>query len=143
MRRHLPIAVAAAVAVTFAVPAAAHAEPLHRQTMQLDCAGLGTVEIIAAASAHDSWGAAQITGEGHLVPVSFEHRVYDDTAGVTLFDGTVTHSPAHSRQDQITCSSSQQARLGDVVPSDFVWPDGVAPNDTVTISFIAAAVLLP
>ncbi|MDA8435567.1 MAG: hypothetical protein M0Z98_06235 [Actinomycetales bacterium] len=147
MRRHRTIAVvvaATAVAVTSAVPTVARAaEPLHRQTMQLDCAGLGTVEIVAPASPHDSWGVAQLIGGGHLVPVSFEHRVYDDTAGVTLFDGTVTHSPAHSRQATITCSSSQQAELGEVVPPDFVWPDGVAPSDTVTISFIATAVPEP
>lgn len=143
MRRHRRITVAAAVtavAVTSAVTTPAHAEPLHRQTMQLDCAGLGAVEIVAAPSAHDSWGAAQIIGGGHLVPVSFRHLVYDDTAQVTLVDGTVTHAPAHSRQDTITCSSSQRARLGDVAPPDFVAPDGVAPSDAVTISFIATAV---
>jgi hypothetical protein len=144
MRRHRTIAVAvAALAATSAVPTAAFAAPLHRQTMQLNCAGLGTVEIVAPASAHDSWSVAQITGGGHLVPVSFEHKVYDDTARVTLFDGTITHSPAHSRQDTTTCSSTQQAVLGDVAPPDVVWPDGIEPTDNVTISFIAAAVLEP
>ena len=143
MRRHHRITVAAAVtaiAVTSAVTTSADAETPHRQTMQLDCGGLGTVEIVAAAGAHDNWAAAQIIGGGHLVPVSFEHKVYDDTAGVTLVDGTVTHSPAHGRQDAITCSSSQQAQRGDIAPPDFVAPDGVGPDDTVTISFIATAV---
>jgi hypothetical protein len=147
MRRHRTVAVVAAavaaVAAGSAVPPPAFAAPPGRQTMPLSCDGLGEVEIVVPATTHDSWSAAQLTGGGHLLPVSFEHRVYDDTARVTLFDGTVAHSPAHRRQDTITCSSSQQAVLGDVAPPDVVWPDGVEPSDTVTISLIATVVPEP
>lgn len=144
--RHRTLASAAAVGaalLTLAVPTASLAAPLPRQTMELTCDGLGTVEIVTSPAAHDSWSAAQLTSGGHLVPVAFRHLVYDDTAKVTLFDGTVTHAPAHSQQGVISCATSQQTVLGAIAPADFVAPEGVALTDAVTVSFIATVVPQP
>jgi hypothetical protein len=141
--RILASAAVSAALVAAVVPTAALAAPLPRQTMRLTCDGLGPVEILTSPAAHDSWSAAQLTSGGHLVPVAFRHLVYDDTAGVTLFDGTVTHAPAHSQQDVIRCTATQQTALGAIVSPDFLAPDGVALTDQVTVSFIATVVPQP
>jgi hypothetical protein len=143
--RHRVLASAAVstALVAAVVPTAALAAPLPRQTMQLTCDGLGPVEIRTSPAPHDSWSAAQLTSGGHLVPVAFRHLVYDDTAGVTLFDGTVTHALAHNQQDVIRCTATQQTVLGAIAPPDFVAPDGVALIDQVTVSFIATVVPQP
>ena len=141
--RLLASAAVSAALVTAAVPTTALAAPLPQHTMQLNCDGRGTVEILTSPAAHDSWSAAQLTSGGHLVPVEFRHLVYDDTAEVTLFDGTVTHAPAHNQQDVIRCTATQQTVLGAIAPSDFVPPDGVALTDQVSVSFIATVVPQP
>ncbi len=101
-RTRAAAAAAAVATITLALPGAAFASadtPAGRQTMQLDCAGLGTVTIVTPpASAHDNWSAAQIVGGDHFVPVSFTYLVYDDTAGVVLGDETVSHPAAHRQQ---------------------------------------------
>jgi hypothetical protein len=144
--RHRTLTSAAVVGtalITLAVPTAALAAPLPRHTMELTCDGLGPVEIVTSPAAHDTWSAAQLTSGGHLVPVAFRHLVYDDTAKVTLFDGTVTHAPAHDQQNVISCTATQQTVLDAIAPPDFVSPEGVALTDEVTVSFIATVVPQP
>ncbi len=111
-----------------------------RQTVQMNCTGLGTMTLIVAPTDQDNWGAAQLLSGGHLVPVGFRHLVHDDTAGITLFDGTVSHGAAHANQDTVTCSTVETGVLGQIAPPGFTPPPGVSLTDLVTISFIATAV---
>jgi hypothetical protein len=140
-------AAAAIAALTLALPGTASAAgdaPAARGTMQFDCAGLGAVTIVTPpAAAHENWSAAQIATGGHLVPVAFAYVVYDDTAGVTLDDETVTHAAAHTHQPTTSCVFSQTAVLGDIAPPDIPVPQGVAPSDTVTSSVIVTAIIKP
>lgn len=146
-RTHAAAVVAAVATITLAVPGAAFASgdtPGGRQTMQLDCAGLGTVTVITPPGvAHDNWSAAQLITGGHFVPVAFTYRVYDDTAGLTLGDETVTKPAAHSQQPTTTCVASQTALLADLAPPDAPLPTGTAATDTVTLSFIAIVIAKP
>ena len=139
--------VAAVATITLAVPGAAFASgdaPAGRQTMQLDCAGLGTVTIVTPpVAAHDNWSAAQIVTGGHFVPVAFTYLVYDNTASLTLGDETVTHPAAHRQQPTTTCVATQTALLGDLAPPDAPLPTGVAATDTITVSFIATVIAKP
>jgi hypothetical protein len=143
---------AAAAAVAFAtavlaIPGVAFADdgaPTGRQTMQFECGELGTVTIVTPpASAHDNWSAAPIVGGGHLIPVAFTYLVHDDTVGITLSDETVAHPAAHTQQSTTTCTTSQTAILGDVMPTGATLPEGVALDDTVTMSFIVTAIAKP
>lgn len=137
-----------AAAVVGAVPCAAHAStvPARRQTQQLDCSGLGSVTIVNPPDAtEDTWSAAQIVGDGHLVPVSFTYRVEDVTLGVVLDEDTVTHAPAHHRQDTVTYTSESTATLADLlpVPPGVELPAAAQPTDEIAFVFEATAVPLP
>lgn len=147
LRHRLAAGATLAAAAVCAAPAAALAAgpvPPSRQTRTFDCAGLGSVTIVTPpASVGDSWSAAQVVGDGHLVPVAFRYLAVDTTAGIVLGDETVSHGMAHQHQAATTCSSSTQATLSDLMPADAPLPDGTEPSDDVTLSFIVTAVALP
>jgi hypothetical protein len=146
-RTRAAAAAAAVATITLALPGAAFASadtPTGRQTMQLACAGFGTVTIVTPpASAHDNWSAAQIVAGRHFVPVSFDYLVYDDTAGVVLGDETVSYPAAHRQQSTATCVATQTALLSELTPPDGPLPSGVAATDTVTLSFTATVIVKP
>ena len=135
----------AAAGLALAVPATAHAAgrvPAGRSTMTVDCVGLGSVTIITSpAAVGDSWSAAQVVGDGHLVPVSFRYYVYDETAGLVLGDDTVGHGPAHGQQATTTCDATRTALLGELAPPDGALPVGVSPTDEVSLTFEVVAVV--
>lgn len=136
------LAVATTVAAVVAVPAGAQASG-HRGTEQLDCSGLGTVTITTPPeNVGDSWSAAQIVGDGHLVPVSFTYLAEDTTLGVVLNQFTESHGPAHQQQDTITCSTTLLVTLADLLPAPpgVELPPGVQPTDTVALTFLATVV---
>lgn len=115
-----------------------------RGIQTFDCAGLGNVTIVTPpAAVGDSWSAAQIVGGGHFVPVAFRYVATDATAGIVLGDDTVTHGSAHRQQTATTCTSRRQAQVSDLVAPGAPLPDGVAPYDQVTLSFIVTAILQP
>ncbi len=131
---------AAAVAVcAFAVPAQAQSA---RQTQILDCEGLGTVAITAPQTPHDNWSAAQLTGGGNLVPVSFTYRVTDLTLGVVLDEETVEHGSAHAHQSTIACEQTSTGTLAELLPAPpgVQLPPDAAPTDAIELAFIATAV---
>jgi hypothetical protein len=146
-RTHAAAIVATATTISLAMPATAYAGDgmaAGRQTMQLDCAGVGTVTIeTTPAVVQDSWSAAQLVGGGHFVPVAFRYVAYDETAGLALDDETVTHPAAHNKQATTTCSTSRTAQLGDIVPADAPLPSDVKATDTVRLSFIATVITRP
>ena len=139
--RLLASAAVSAALVTAAVPTTALAAPLPQHTMQSNCDGRGTVEILTSPAADDSWERGRSPVAAHLVPVEFRHLVYDDTAEVTLFDGTVTHAPARQPAGRHPLHRHPQTVLGAIAPSDFVPPDGVALTDQVW--FISTVVPKP
>lgn len=146
-RTHAAVIVATATTIGLTMPATAFAGErmtAGRQTMQLDCAGAGTVTIETTPTVvQDSWSAAQIVGGGHFVPVAFAYVIYDDTADLTLDDEAITHPQAHDQQATTTCATSQTAQLDQLVPADAPLPSGVAATDTVTLSFLATVIVKP
>lgn len=143
LRHRLAVAATIAAAVCAAPTAALAAGPVPpmRQTQTFDCAGLGSVTIVTPpATVGDSWSAAQVVGDGHLIPIAFRYLAVDTTAGIVLGDDTVSHGTAHQHQAATTCTSSTQATLSDLMPPDAPLPAGVAPSDQVTLSFIVTAV---
>lgn len=144
LRHRLAAGLTIAAAAIGAAPTAALAAgpvPPSRQTQTFDCGALGAVTIITPPpSAGDSWSAAQVVGDGHLIPVAFRYLAVDTTAGIVLGDETVSHGAAHGQQATTTCSTSEQATLGDLVPPGAPLPEGVAASDLVTLSFIVTAI---
>ena len=146
-RSLLSVVAAAACAVPLlgAAPALASGGPTpSRGTMELQCADAGTVMIVTPpASASDNWSAAQIVGGGHLVPVSFTYREYDETADVLLGADTVTHPRAHGQQATTTCEADRTGELSGLLPPGTPPPPGTESTDTVLLSFLATAVVQP
>jgi hypothetical protein len=145
MHRHIRLAGTTALAgALFLIATPAHAAgpaAPGKTTMQLDF-DVTTVTVVTPAR-QDNWASAQILDGGHLIAVSFDYAVYDDTAAILLGDEPVTHHRAHSQQQTITCSTSQDAVLGDLAPPDIPLPDGVALTDTVTMTFTALVITQP
>jgi hypothetical protein len=145
-RRHrLAACLTIAAAAVGAAPSAALAAgpvPPSRHTETFECGALGSITIVTPpSSAGDSWSAAQVVGDGHLIPVAFRYLAVDTTAGIVLGDETVSHGTAHRQQATTTCTSSTQARLCDLMPPDAPLPGGTQPSDLVTLSFIVTAVV--
>jgi hypothetical protein len=145
MKTTLLAAAALAAPLVLISATVAQAAPVHgRTTMDVTCAG--QVLTVTTAGGHDgnNWGAAQVSGDGHLVLAGLEYSVYDDTAGVSLDDEVLSHGKAHEQQSTVTCVvASQQAVLGEVVDPAFVYPARTAPTDLVTMSVHAVVVAVP
>jgi hypothetical protein len=138
-------AVCTAAALVVGGGSAAVAAPSQgRTTMDVTCDGQVVTVTTPSGNDGDNWGAVQVSGGGHFLPVSLEYAVYDDTAAMFLDDEVLSHGGAHAHQRTISCVvATEQAVLGDVVPPGFGYPAGVAPTDTVTMSLRAVVVPRP
>jgi hypothetical protein len=145
MKTSLLAAAALTAPLVLITATGAQAAPSHgRTTMDVTCAGEVLTVTGPPGNDGNNWGAVQVSGGGHLVLVALRYSVIDDTAGIALDDETLSHGAAHAQQRQVTCEVvSQQAVLGEVVDSTFVYPAGTAPTDLVTMSVHAVVVPLP
>jgi len=113
-----------------------------QQPQTLTCGGgLGDIQITAgpANGAQQSWGAAQIVGGGHLIPLAFDFSAYDVTAGISLFDETPLKGGGHANAagPVTTCSQSFQGKLGDFLDPGQAPPPGTSVTDDVITTFTA------
>jgi hypothetical protein len=145
MKKTLAAATAAMIPLAFASASRAVASPGYgRTTMEVTCAGQVLTVTTAGGNDGNNWGAAQVTGDGHLVLASLEYRVEDETAGVTLDDEVLSNGRAHDQQQTITCEvASRTATLGEVAPDGFVYPEQTASTDTVVMSLQVTVVPRP
>jgi hypothetical protein len=118
MKKTLVAATAAMIPIALATAASAAASPGDgRTTMEVTCAGQVLTVTTAGGNDGDNWGAAQVSGDGHLVLAALEYRVDDETAGVTLDDEILANGKAHEQQQTIVCEvATERAVLGDVAP---------------------------
>ena len=117
--------------------------------MTFDCDGQPIVIRVHESHADQSWGVGFVVdgGSGHLIPTSFTMSAWDSTAGDYLFapDGTAKGGGnANHNQDQISCSQSFTATLGDLIaeqgPPPFPLPGWAQPTDEVVTTFTVTAV---
>jgi len=107
---------------------------------------LGDVQILVgpANGADQSFGAARIVGDGHLIPVSFRFSAVDVNTGATLFDsGLVSKGNGNGNHNQPTifCSSTETGTLADFLEPGDPVPPGASLTDTVTFTIEANAIL--
>ena len=144
MKRVLATLVALSAAALLAAGAGS-AAPQQPQT--LSCDGLGDIQITAgpANGADQSWGAAQIVGGGHLIPLSFEFSAYDVTKQAVIFDAMPVKggSHAHASGPVTTCSSSQEGTLQDLLDPGEAPPPGTSLTDQVIATFTATVGVKP
>jgi hypothetical protein len=125
--------IAAVVAISAAAMiAAASGGASPRQPLTINCRGLGDIQVLTAPAygAEQSWGAAQVVGDGHLIPVQFQFSLLDVTTQQMLFADLVTKSGAHGgglNKQTISCGFVQTGTLGDFVPPDELGT--LNPND--------------
>ena len=120
------------------------AAPPEPQT--LTCEGLGELQILVgpANGADQSFGAARVVGDGHLIPVSFRFSAVDVTANMPLFDsGLIEKGKGNGNHDQptIACMETETGTLADFLePGDEV-PPGASLTDEVTFTILANAIV--
>jgi hypothetical protein len=145
MKKSLVAAIAALIPLALATaPSAVAAPGQGRTTTDITCDGQPLTVTTAGGNDGNNWGSAQVDGGGHLVLASLEYRVEDDTAGITLDDEVLSNGRAHGQQQTIVCEvATDSAPLGDVAPPGFVYPEGTASTDTVTMSLHVTVVPRP
>lgn len=81
----------------------------------------------------------------HLTPLSFTFSVYDVTATTQLVSQQALKGRGNAGDNQatITCTASQDAVLGEVLPPGQSLPPGRSLNDTVKLTFSVVAVKKP
>jgi hypothetical protein len=143
MRRRIVLALAMSAIATatsvFAASAAASGPAAPgKETIEVECAGLGSVTVSAPRSEH-SKGVGQVVGQqGHGKPVSVTFTLTDVTTGTVLFSHQehLGGEKAHSQQATTQCS----AILAEVPAEVFFegapeLPPGVEPTDLIRASF--------
>ena len=144
MKRGLIAAAVVTAAALVVVGAGVAAPP---QPQPLTCSGgVGDVQIVTgpANGANQSFGAARIVGDGHLIPVSFRFSAVDETTQQPLFDsGLISKGNGNGNHNQSTifCSSTQTGTLGDFLDPGESPPPGASLSDTVTFTIEANAIL--
>jgi len=142
MKKTLIAAAVALIPLAVSPASTAAASPGHgRTTMDVTCAGDVITMTTAGGNEGNNWGAAQVSGGGHLVLAGLEYSVYDESAQLSLDDEVLTNGQAHKQQATVPCEiATQQALLGAVAPAGFDYPTGTAPSDLDTMSVRATVV---
>ena len=145
MRRMILALTVGAIATTsiFAATAAGSGPaPPGKETVEINCAGLGTVTV-SVPRPEKSRGAGQIVGQkGHGIATATSFTVTDVTKGTRLF--TESHAVgggnAHRNQSTTPCN----ATVFEGPASAFFEghePPGVEPNDVIRASFEAQVII--
>ena len=113
-----------------------------QQPQTLTCGGgLGDIQITAgpANGADQSWGAAQIVGGGHLIPLAFSFTAVDVTVGQTIFSATPVKGGGHAAAGgpTTTCSQTEEATLADFLEPGESPPPGTSLSDDVVFTLTA------
>jgi len=140
------VAVVSALALVVSLLAVATATGAPPVPQSLTCQGLGEVQIVVgpANGSDQSFGAARVVGDGHLIPVNFQFSAYDVTAGIPLFDSGLIKKGAgngNKNQQTIPCTSIETGTLADFLDPGETPPPGAAPTDSVTFTIYVDAIV--
>ena len=118
-----------------------------QSTMEFTCDG-STITLRTndnRSSDMGGWAAAQVVGDGTLIPTSFSFSAYDETTDAALFSFTSQkgRGNANKMQQTVDCTQTQTATLADLLEPGDELPPGAALTDTVTVTFDATAVPKP
>ena len=139
---------AAALGCSLFVAAPAHGA---QQQIPVTC---GTTQLIVSVNMNHSsmnggWGASQVVsgGTGHGIPTSVSVSAFDNTVGVAIphFGGTSFKGDGNANQNQptVTCQTTQNATVADIVPPGFTPPLPFHLTDSVTITTMVTVVTKP
>ena len=137
------VLLASAIAATGVLAAAAAAAPPSeregpggKETVEVECEGLGTLTV-SAPRPEKSNGAAQVVGRKlHGIPVSFSFTATDVTKGSVLFEESHESGKGHGHPNQATtrCTSTFEATAAEFFAAEEL-PEGVAPTDLIRATF--------
>ncbi len=150
-RRTMGSFAAAGAVVAGAGFAAAPAFADNTSVEYFDCGGTPTAIQVHETHSETTWGAGKVVegGSGTLIPTSFGQSAFDDTKEHSLFQQMAIGKGgghANQQQDQITCTQSFQATLGDLLadgPPPVELPTWAEDSDLVTVTFSVTAVRVP
>jgi hypothetical protein len=107
-----------------------------KETVEVECAGLGTITI-SVPRPEQSRGAGQIVGQkGHGIPVTVSFTLTDVTTSKVLFSESraVGGGHAHPNQPTTQCKATGFEGPASVFFEGHELPPGVGPNDTIRAS---------
>src|SRR5436190_13933442 len=121
-----------------AAPPSKEEGPPGKETVEVECEGLGTVTV-SAPRPEKSRGAAQVLGQKlHGIPVSIAFTATDVTKGVVLFEESHASGNGHGHPNQTTtgCRASFEATAAQFFEEEGEeLPEGVAPTDLIRAAF--------
>ena len=121
-----------------AAPPSKEEGPPGKETVEVECEGLGTVTV-SAPRPEKSRGAAQVLGQKlHGIPVSIAFTATDVTKGVVLFEESHESGNGHGHPNQTTtgCRASFEATAAQFFEEEGEeLPEGVAPTDLIRAAF--------
>jgi len=125
-------------AAAAAAPPSKEGGPPGKETVEVECEGLGTVTV-SAPRPEKSRGAAQVVGQKlHGIPVSFSFTATDVTKGTVLFEENHESGNGHGHPNQTTtgCKASFEATAAQFFEGEGEeLPEGVAPTDLIRAAF--------
>jgi hypothetical protein len=145
------VLIVSAIAVTSVFVASAAAAPPGqekegpggKETLEVECEGLGTLTV-SAPRPEKSNGAAQVVGQKlHGIPVSFSFTATDVTKGIVLFEESreVGKGHGHPNQDTIPCKASFESTAAEFFEGEEELPEGVAPTDLIRATIEAQVIV--
>jgi hypothetical protein len=138
MKHLLRLTLAVLVTTACASVAAAGASAQGRITDTVQCGGETLTILVQPSNAEISWGAVQVVGGGHLIPMRFEFSAYNDTKGMLIFSDRAARGngavPAGLAASATTCTQTFTGPLGEFLEPGEDVPPGSELTDTVTVT---------
>ena len=127
-----------------AAPPSKEEGPPGKETIELECEGLGTVKV-SVPRPEKSSGAGQVVGQKlHGIPVSIAFTATDVTKGVVLVEETRESGNGHGHPNQTTtaCRSTFEAPAAEFFEEEGEeLPEGVLPTDLIRATVEAQVII--
>ncbi len=113
----------------------------------VECGGSTVTILVQPTHSDTNWGAVQVVGDGHLMPLAFNFTVYDVTTDTTLFSDSQVKgggkTPGGLAAGVGTCTQSEEAPLGDLLEPGETPPPGASVTDIIRFTLTATVAQKP
>ena len=143
MRHSLRVALACVAAALAASVFAAGAAAQGRIEQTGECGGEPVTILVQPSNADVNWGAVQVVGGGHLIPLRLEFSLFNVTTNQLIFSEVATKGkgkvPPGQADSTLTCSMSFTAPASEFFQDEPI-PPGIAPTDIVRFTVTALVI---
>jgi len=124
--------------------AASGPAPPGKHLVQINCEGLGTIEVSVSPSEHATSVGQVVAQKLHGIPVETVFSATDVRTG-EVFGGTTAKGGGHAHHNQstISCESTPEEIEAAAFFGEEGLPEGVSPTDTIRVQFAVRVILKP